>query len=211
MRSSQFINEDRKVDILLLCDNMPESILDDNNKNKVATLMADVTRKEIEEFVYGVLKQQVEFCQQYFNLTNTWRPYVKLNFSGKNKASQAGRNVLQKPFIVFELSNYLTIVTGFIEYQDYADNQHIGAFKSNDWKTCARALIAHELAHCVQFTLPNESLSSESAFHGLGPYSSGHGEFFRKIYSVLRRNFVNDYVEHYCMGVMPAPTCSIMS
>jgi hypothetical protein len=168
-----------------------------------------ITEKVVEEFVKHEIARQVNFCQTYFDLTKKWQPYMKLSFSAKNKASQAGRNVLQKPFMVLELGDYLDAVTGFIEYQDYADNAFIGAFKSEDWRVCVRALISHELAHCVQFTLPvsestlRDATQAETAFHGLGVYSNGHGEFFQKIYCVLRKEFVNHLVEPYCMGVMP--------
>lgn len=168
-----------------------------------------ITQKIVEEFVKLEITNQVKFCQTYFDLTNAWQPYVKLSFSTRNKASQAGRNVLQKPFMILELGEYLDEITGFTEYRDYADDVYIGAFKSTDWRACVRALISHELAHCVQFTLPvsesalRDNTQAEAAFHGLGVYSNGHSEFFQKIYRVLRREFVNHYVDLNCMGVMP--------
>ena len=173
-------------------------------------------KETIELFVRQEIARQVKFCQTYFDLTDKWQPYVKLNFSARNKASEAGRNVLQKPYMILELGDYLDPVTGFLEYDEYAGNMLIGAFKSRDWQVCVRALISHELAHCVQFTLPisestlRDTTQAETAFHGLGLFSLDHGDFFKKIYRVLRKQFVNHYVEPYCMGVMPPRRSSLI-
>ena len=179
-------------------------------------MSVSITQKIVEEFARQEIARQVKFCQTYFDLTDEWQPYVKLNFSARNKASEAGRNVLQKPYMILELGDYLFPLTGFREYDEYASNMFIGAFKSSDWQVCLRALISHELAHCVQFSLPvsestlRDATQAEAAFHGLGVYSLGHGAFFRKIYRVLRQEFVNHHVEEFCMGVMPPKRISLI-
>lgn len=178
-----------------------------------------IKRKIIEEFVQQEIARQVNFCRKSFDLGDDWHPYVLLKFASKTQASEAGRNTLHKPYMILELARFKDKVNGHLEYKDYNTNVFIGSFKSHDWKTCAKALISHELAHCVQYTISytasslRDTTSDLVSFAGLGVFLEGadqaHGEFFQNIYRRLRREFVNDSVEPYCQGIDPLPVASI--
>lgn len=178
--------------------------------------MAEHQNKNIVvQFANEEIARQVKFCKSKFDLDEDWHPYVKLSCYSKTKASQAGRNILEKPFMCLELASFCDNVTGFLEYDAYTNNMLIGSFKSTDWETCLRALISHELSHCIQYTISysktslRDSTTAAVAFHGLGEFHEGqteaHGKFFQSIYRELRKEFVNQYIGPYCMGIEPQP------
>lgn len=174
-----------------------------------------IKRKIIEEFTNQEITRQVNFCRIVFDLGEDWHPYVQLKFVSKTQASEAGRNILQKPYMILELARFKEKVNGHLEYKSYANNMFIGSFKSHDWKTCLKALISHELAHCVQYSISytqsslRDTTTDLVSFMGLGVFiesaDEAHGQFFQNIYRRLRREFVNDTVEQYCMGIDPLP------
>lgn len=173
------------------------------------------SKKEIQEFVVIELNKQVNFCIHKFDLGETWSPLLNMSFAKNRKHSRAGRNVDMNPFIDLSLVSYLHPVSGFVEYARYSTNMLIGSFKNTKWQTCLTALISHELAHAVQFTLPvvNTSLRSanhpEMKFHELGEYGEGHGTFFQSIYRQLRKAFVNHQIDPNLMGITPPPQFAI--
>jgi hypothetical protein len=172
-----------------------------------------IKRKIIRDFANEEINRQVKFCQETFDLPQDWLPCVALNFSSKTKASEAGRNVERKPYVILELLRFQFPVMGHLEYPEYAKNMFIGSFKSQDWKLVLTALISHELSHAVQFTLAynetslRDTTSPTAAFLGLGVFldtqAEVHGKFFQSIYRKLRKEFVNAAVEPYCMGIDP--------
>lgn len=96
------------------------------------------------------------------------------------------------------------------EYRSFNDSKTIGAFETTDWKLGLRALIAHEMAHIIQFALRRAayqySASSEEhplfshwekstpVFRDLGVYEGNHGHFFQAVYQQVREQFINGHV-----------------
>jgi DNA-binding PadR family transcriptional regulator len=54
------------------------------------------------------------------------------------------------------------------------------------------AVVAHEMAHVVQFTLPRQRPAT--TYEGLGKYEGSHGSFFQAIYRIMRVQFINNRV-----------------
>lgn len=92
-------------------------------------------------------------------------------------------------------------VKSFSEYPTYNAWPEIGGFESTDWELVADALVAHELAHIIQYALkyaPNTHPliipDSNRFFMDLGRYELSHGKFFRQIYRRFRAQFINHRV-----------------
>lgn len=174
-------------------------------------MQQEVSRKIVKEFVQTELVKQVNFCRETFQLGTDWHPELRISFNKRKKNSRAGRNVHKKPFLELALAAYLQPVNGFLEYQDYTTNMLIGSFKSHSWQLCVTALISHELAHAVQFTMPavmaevQPESTEQAMYYVLGKKGGDHGDLFRLIYKTLRKEFVNAQVEPYCLGVEPKP------
>lgn len=174
-------------------------------------MQQEVSRKIIKEFVKNELAEQVTFCKERFNLPDDWAPELKISFDQRKKNSRAGRNIHRRPFMELALSSYLQPLNGFLEYEAYTGNMLIGSFTSKSWQLCVTALISHELAHAVQFTMPAVMAEAppeseeQAMYYVLGKRGGDHGDLFRLIYKTLRKQFVNDQVEPYCMGVEPKP------
>lgn len=69
----------------------------------------------------------------------------------------------------------------FYEYPSYDSNSIIGGFYSTNWTHKLEAIIAHEMAHAVQFF----------EYAKLGIRCKPHGPLFKKHYAALRTQFVN--------------------
>ena len=96
-------------------------------------------------------------------------------------------------------------VKAFTEYASYNAWPEIGGFETKDWQLVADALVAHELAHVVQYAFRHAGTSHpfyvaraeyprDMFFNGIGCYEGGHGYFFRQIYKRFRKQFINDRV-----------------
>ena len=81
------------------------------------------------------------------------------------------------------------------EYDHIANDPVIGSIESADWRKYTAALLAHEVAHAIQYG-SQESVTS----HYSGKYTSSyvskdgfcHGPLWQSIYRFLRENFVNN-------------------
>ena len=171
--------------------------------------MKQISKTDIIDFVRPEIDRQVAYCVDKFDLGSDWKPATQLSFAKNRKHSEAGRNVLQKPFMILSLHQFHEPVDGFLEYSRYANNKIIGSIVSNDWQICASTLIAHELSHAVQFTLPvsgttlRDKTSSEVLFYELGEYGVGHGLFFQRIYRSIRRDLINNQLNQDQIGIDP--------
>lgn len=96
-------------------------------------------------------------------------------------------------------------VKAYVEYKAYNAWPEVGGFETTDWTLAVDALVAHELAHIIQFAMKqagrNHPLFVERPefpkdlyFDGIGCYEGNHGYFFRQIYKRFRKRFVNDRV-----------------
>lgn len=174
-------------------------------------MQEEATKKSIRDFVKEEVSTQVSFCKKKFKLPDDWSPSLKITFDKKKINSMGGRNMLGKPFMILSVASFLQPVNGFLEYDRYTTNMLIGSFKSKSWQLCVRALISHELAHAVEFTMPavmakvEPDCPEQAMFYNMSKEGWDHGNLFRLIYKALRIEFVNEHVEQYCMGVKPQP------
>lgn len=96
------------------------------------------------------------------------------------------------------------------EYASFNADKIIGGFKTNDWRLGVDALVAHEMAHAIQFALRISAFDYKAVgqdhplitswrgatptFQGLGEYEGNHGDFFQAIYRKVREQFINHRV-----------------
>lgn len=90
------------------------------------------------------------------------------------------------------------------EYATYNAWPEIGGFETEDWRLGVDALVAHELAHVIQFAYKYAGAAHPHAnglngngkmtFGFLGAYEKGHSYFFRQIYKRFRQRWINDHV-----------------
>ena len=96
------------------------------------------------------------------------------------------------------------------EYASFNASKTIGGFQTNDWRLGVDALVAHEMAHAIQFALRISAFDYKACgeehplishwrgakpiFKGLGECEVDHGGFFQAIYSKVREQFINHRV-----------------
>ena len=76
----------------------------------------------------------------------------------------------------------------FNEYKSIAADPEIGYAVFEDPYGPVAALIAHEIAHAIDYTAGRQELEGRT----YGPSGSGHGAKWQAIYRVLRRHYVNN-------------------
>lgn len=113
----------------------------------------------------------------------------------RGQSKQKARGIYVK-INAFNLVNYP--VKGIVEYPIYEMNPSIGSFQTEDWRIWVDCILAHEMAHAVQFSMGSmrdhplrDNTSVLLRFNGFGTWENGHGSFFRKIYKNFRTKFVN--------------------
>ena len=70
----------------------------------------------------------------------------------------------------------------FYEYPSYDSDATIGGFYSKNYSDKLRALVAHEVAHAVQYYEYSET----------GIRCKPHGPVFKKYYSIFRQKYINN-------------------
>ena len=90
------------------------------------------------------------------------------------------------------------------EYATYNAWPEIGGFETDDWRLGVDALVAHELAHVIQFAYKYAGAAHPHAngpngngkmtFGFLGAYEKGHSQFFRQIYKRFRQRWINSHI-----------------
>lgn len=104
----------------------------------------------------------------------------------------------EKPFVSLAVKRYEDArVAGaaidFLEYSNIKSDPVIGSLVGVSWTKAVDALIAHEIAHAVQY-FPNTKKNAMAAF-GFNDSQSrslkNHNVFWQKIYADLRAKFVN--------------------
>lgn len=154
----------------------------------------DATEAHVHNYALVVSRVMTEFCRRRFNLGEDWTPVVRCDFNPRRRRSWGGlrrvggRDNPCVPFMSLVLSRYVggQAQTVYNEYKRFASDPVIGSFNATNWEMALAALIAHEIAHCVQFTVKDPEVLKE-----LGEPTKGHGDFWRKIYAILRQEFVN--------------------
>ncbi len=164
---------------------------------------------EIIAFATKEVKLQTKFCRTRFELKPRWK--VHLTFGSKHilSRSSAGWDG-EKIMMHLEVLKYSLPTTrhGHLEYKSYATDKVIGNIATDDWQIMIKGLVAHEMSHAVQHTMSDPKDTSikvlvhnDAMFYdGLGQWGDGHTKFFKEIYSVLRKEFVNHLVPTAALG-----------
>lgn len=86
----------------------------------------------------------------------------------------------------------------FKEYDHYQNDREIGSIKDRDGKAAILAIVAHEVAHTVQYAMKfafgykeYDDQEAKCAARRLPKFEADHGDLFQEIYRRLRRKFVN--------------------
>jgi len=82
-------------------------------------------------------------------------------------------------------------VSGFVEYRAYHKDPVIGDVPDTDYWDYLFLLIAHEVAHHVQYKYSVYRGFGKKGTQFSGVRNKPHGEIFQKIYRYLRRDLVN--------------------
>lgn len=83
----------------------------------------------------------------------------------------------------------------FVEYDHIKDDPDIGEIRETDnWFECANALIAHEMAHVLDMSLPNDlrvqNVEHVVFYQGVSDDEViDHGERWQYFYRILRKKF----------------------
>lgn len=97
------------------------------------------------------------------------------------------------------------------EYASFNASKAIGGFQTNDWRLGVDALVAHEMAHAIQFALRISAFDYKArgeehplivGWNGakpvfgnrLGEHEGNHGNFFQRVYQLVREQFINHRV-----------------
>jgi len=159
--------------------------------------------------VRNEITKQTKFARETFDLGDDWEPKVTITFKSDKMGSSGGiKN--GKPVMTLGLYRYLYEAKGLLEYSTFSWNPFIGSFRSDDLRTCLAGLVAHEISHCVQYSLPfsNSKLKQKiGSSYVFGSYGSSadkaHGTFFQRIYKQFRVEFVNHRMSREQIGINP--------
>lgn len=152
-----------------------------------------VPKDHIQNYVFGVSKIMVDFSQKTFNLSKDFTLMIRCDFGENRFQARGGNKYFPKmkeyfPFISLSLFRFTNPrCTRFVEYESFAKDPTIGTFCGNSWEKALNALLAHEIAHAIQYSIKDNEI-----IEMLGGYSIGHGVFWKNIYTLLRVNFVNN-------------------
>lgn len=157
--------------------------------------------KELVDFLYKAHAAMVLYAHEKYSMRVN--PKISVSFA-KNKTCSKYRNYTFE--IEYNIRHYLnsflqkdsSVSDDFLfnEYKHIQEDKEIGTIKGN-WKTVIAALVAHEYAHALDYTIdPWPYLTKPAGFSAYNPKTRrekrGHGENWQMIYRDLRENFVNN-------------------
>lgn len=151
------------------------------------------TEMIIKQIVSMQIRDMVKYIESIFEYKLPLK--ITLSFSSKRKRSWGGvTSDWRSPKISLALHKYRHSVwentkRDFKEYASFANDRYIGSQINVTWQKATATLIAHELAHAIQYYIPREQVQKVI---GNVPYETGHGNYFRMIYRHLRVRLVND-------------------
>jgi hypothetical protein len=161
------------------------------------------TRTQIEQHARQTTARMTKFAKERFSIP-------ALNFDLRFNANEGGtsRAVYTKGRYFVSLCHGSLLkypVIGMREYARFNDSRTHGSIRTSDWQLYVDTVLAHEIAHIVQFWLkrePNTLIDLRSVEPGSNPffgefgfYEGAHGHFFQALYKVMREEFINPRVE----------------
>jgi hypothetical protein len=120
------------------------------------------------------------------NIYSDFSCKIKLDWSYSRRSSRGGIykdgpgvNIAMSSAALIEHDR--SLVYRFYEYPSYDNNPVIGGFYAKDYLLKLQAVVAHEVAHAVQFF----------EYSKLKVRCKPHGPIFKKYYSLFRTTFIN--------------------
>jgi hypothetical protein len=158
------------------------------------------SHKVITKFVKDQLEMMVEYAREKYHAPDLKVDPI-LSFAKGIKTSRGGHinNNTYMKLAVWRYANAyeLGININEFEYKHYRNDPVIGELRGVHWTKGLSLLIAHELAHVIQFS-PN-TVTAAKVSVGLDTLDNrnqilkGHDWFFQRIYADLRSQFVNSF------------------
>ena len=120
------------------------------------------------------------------NIYNDFTCSIKLDWDFKRRSSRGGIYKNGPGINIAMASAALvyhdpSLVYRFYEYPSYDGNSIIGGFYAKDYLLKLHSIVAHEVAHAVQFF----------EYKKLNVRCKPHGPIFKKYYSLFRKEFIN--------------------
>lgn len=158
-----------------------------------------ITQQTVEKFIRNLSDKMVSYVRVKYDCP-TFTPVVQVTFAINRKTSRGGVrhgraffNIVAKRFLAAAQG------TGMMdepEYKSFNRDPIIGGLYNVTWQKALASLVAHELAHSVQFdqgtkvgakrVLGIEELDDRNEI------LRGHDWFWKRIYGDLRTQFVNN-------------------
>lgn len=164
-------------------------------------MSSQTARATVNTFALAVAAKMETYVQTQYNVPD-FKLKVILSYGERRRISRGGSRG-GKPYINIVCKRFAASLdagelTDFHEYNHISNDPVIGNLKGVSWETALTALIAHEVAHAVQFF----PLTKRSAMDMLGVDSldgrnsilEKHNWFWQRIYADLRTKFVNGVV-----------------
>jgi hypothetical protein len=150
--------------------------------------MVKITKEEVK----SIAKEMIGYLRSDMGYNHTYDPIVYFAESDRYKTCSGGLRNDNRPFI-FIAKEHFCVKGTHLEYDHIQDDGIIGGFNNGSVDKCIRAIVAHELAHVLEFTI--KRVKYKSTFKGyLGGTQADmvhHGLKWQYFYSVLRERFVN--------------------
>lgn len=146
----------------------------------------------ITSFQLQANKYAHSFCAELENWVKTtlfsnFTLTVSLDWNPSRRSSRGG---MYKSGPGINMAMYWAIsdsggyIYKFNEYPSFDADKHIGGFYATDPYLKLRAILAHEVAHAVQF----------HSYKVMSSRCKPHGPVFKSYYTMLRDRFVNDLI-----------------
>lgn len=165
-------------------------------------MVPDINEKRIEAYIHAATRTMYDFAEDTFSISVAQRPAIRIDFAKRRKITKSGgrdvgitrgntgKNVMV-PFISYACSPIIEMAKEknltLIEYRRYTNDAEIGSYSTNDWRVYLNGVIAHQIANISQ-----EFITEPHIIAKLQGPGKGHGQYWRNIYKVLRKEFVNN-------------------
>lgn len=151
------------------------------------------TQKEVVAHIRDTVRTQVAWATTRFDVNlNNLRLVIKSRDCARIALGGRKGNAPYLQFNIFHLLSYP--VQGVLEYKSFRFDRRVGGFATTDWRLWVDSVVAHEMAHAVQYAIKDSGSRLDlgnGRFEGLGKFEANHGDFFLAIYRVLREQFIN--------------------
>jgi hypothetical protein len=161
------------------------------------------TQQQIQTQAHSTLSEMLVWARTEFKLPklSTDLQFADTKTAPFGQASETRKRTFRIKVSTYDLTRHELI--GFKEYASFNHHPVIGGFQTNDWKLFVDVVVAHELAHIVQFHINRFGFQHPDADHnarhltikGLGEVETNHGSFFRAVYRKFREKFINHRIE----------------